>query len=44
MLEAFLFFLIKFVLEKLRFYVHVLLLAIKDSPIVINFVQDCPTK
>lgn len=43
MLEALLFFLVKFVLEKLRFRVHVLLLAVKDSPIVINFVQFCPT-
>lgn len=43
MLEALLFFLVKFVLEKLRFRVHVLLLAVEDSPIVINFVQFCPT-
>lgn len=43
MLETLLFFLIKFGLEKLRFNVHDLLLEVKDSPIVINIVQFCPT-
>lgn len=43
MLETLLFFLIKFGLEKLRFYVHDLLLEVKDSPIVINIVQFYPT-
>lgn len=43
MLEALLFLLIKFFLENLRVYVHVLLLEVKGSSIVVNLVQFCPT-